>query len=166
MKQKRQTPFAIPRADWPDPKTVTDIIALIVATKSGDSTAKTTSDFEDTNRLLQTLVSIATNVWRAKSKMLDPLTGEVREDMKRLDRHIEAICRNLVDIGIVIRDHTGEVYDEGQPMKVIASKPTHGLQRKRVSETLLPSIFWKDRLVQNGEVEIATPATADSSPPP
>jgi hypothetical protein len=51
-----------------------------------------------------------------------------------------------------------DTYDEGQPMKVIASKPTPGLTAKRVGETLLPSVFWNERLVQNGEVEIATPA--------
>jgi hypothetical protein len=110
---------------------------------------------------LKTLVSIATNTWRAKNKMMDSATGEVREDMKRVDRHIEAICRSLAEVGIVIRDHTGDVYDEGQPMKVVASKPTPGLDRKRVSETLLPSIFWNNRLVQNGEIEISTPATTD-----
>ena len=59
----------------------------------------------------------------------------------------------------MIRDHTGDVYDEGQPMKVIACKPTPGLDKKRVSETLLPSIFWHNRLIQNGEVEIATRLT-------
>ena len=110
---------------------------------------------------LKTLVSIATNTWRAKNKMKDSATGEVREDMKRVDRHIEAIHRSLAEVGIVIRDHTGDVYDEGQPMKVVASKPTPGLDRKRVSETLLPSVFWNNRLVQNGEIEISTPATTN-----
>jgi hypothetical protein len=106
---------------------------------------------------LKTLVSIAINTWRAKSKMVDPATGEFREDLKRIGRHIEAIYRNLAEAGIVIRDHTGDAYDEGQPMKVIASKPTLGQEKKRVSETLLPSIFWNNRLVQNGEIEIAIP---------
>ena len=52
---------------------------------------------------LKTLVSIATNTWRAKNKMMDSATGEVREDMKRVDRHIEAICRSLAEVGIVTR---------------------------------------------------------------
>ena len=69
-----------------------------------------------------------------------------------------AICRSLAEVGIVIRDHTGDVYDEGQPMKVVASKPTSGLDKERVKETLLPSIFWNDRLVQNGEIVTETPS--------
>lgn len=109
------------------------------------------------------LASIATNYWRAKTKMADPVTGEIRDEMKRVGRHVEAIYRNLAELGIVIRDHTGEAYDEGQPMKVVASKPTAGLDKKRVSETLLPSIFWNDHLIQNGEIEIAVPITPEAS---
>src|SRR5213596_2745498 len=60
---------------------------------------------------LRVLVSIATNAWRAKTKMVDPVTGEIREEMSRVARHIEAIYRNLADFGVVIRDHTGEAYD-------------------------------------------------------
>jgi hypothetical protein len=89
--------------------------------------------------------------------MVDATTGEIREEMKRVSRDIEAIYPNLADLGLTIWDHTGEAYDEGQPMKVVASKPTQGLDRKRISETLLPSIFWNDHLIQNGEIEIAVP---------
>lgn len=116
----------------------------------------------DDGLLEKSIAAIATNTWRAKAKMADPTTGEIREEMKRVGRHIEAIYRNLAELGIVIQDHTGEAYDEGQPMKVIASKPTPGLDKKRVSETLLPSIFWNDRLIQNGEIEIAVPITSDT----
>jgi len=112
------------------------------------------------------LVAIATNAWRARAKMTDPVTGEVRDEMQRVGRHIEAIFRNLAELGIAVRDHTGESYDEGQPMKVIASKPTPGLDKKRISETLLPSIFWYDRLIQNGEIEIAVPLRDDDSVEP
>ena len=122
-----------------------------------------TDPTEASQDYLRTLVSIATNTWRAKTKMVDPATGEIREELKRVGRHIEAIYRNLAEAGIVIRDHTGEAYDEGQPMKVIASKPTSGQGKKRVSETLLPSIFWRDRLVQNGEIEIAIPVISNTS---
>jgi hypothetical protein len=116
--------------------------------------------------VVKSMAAIATNAWRAKTKMVDTLTGEIREEMKRVGRHIEAIYRNLADLGVVIRDHTGEPYDEGQPMKVVASKPTAGLDKKRVSETLIPSIFWNDRLIQNGEIEIAVPMTEEISSDP
>jgi hypothetical protein len=125
-----------------------------------------TSGKEISDEALRVLVSIATNAWRAKTKMVDPVTGEIREEMSRVARHIEAIHRNLADFGVVIRDHTGEAYDEGQPMNVIASKPTAGLDKKHVSETLVPSIFWNDHLIQNGEVEIAVPMPAENASEP
>jgi hypothetical protein len=150
-------PTALPNAEWPGEKQIWETVALLMTAtpaRKEQATAEATVHAD----YLKALVSIATNAWRAKIKMVDATTGEVREEMKRVDRHIEAIYRGLAEVGIVIRDHTGDAYDEGQPMKVIASKPTPGLDRKRVSETLLPSIFWNNRLVQNGEIEIATPS--------
>ena len=130
---------------------------------------------------LKALISIANNFWRARKRMSDNVTGDIRDDMKRVHERIEAIRRSLVEMGIVIlyeketleegrpnmgikiRDHTRDVYDEGQPMQVVASKPMLGLDKKRVSETLLPSIFWNDRLIQNGQIEIATPIATHTS---
>lgn len=134
-----------------------------VAISASPSSKKIAENSEIFPTHLSVLVSIATNAWRAKTKMADAVTGEIREEMKRIGRHVEAIYRNLGELSIVIRDHTGEAYDEGQPMKVVATKPTAGLDKKRVSETLLPSIFWNDRLIQNGEIEIAVPITEGSS---
>jgi hypothetical protein len=171
MKAKRKTiivrkpnlanPNVLPNAEWPGEKQMLESVALVMTAKpmrkeQAPAKAEIPTDY------LKVLVSIATNAWRAKTKMVDSTTGEVREEMKRVDRHIEAIYRCLADVGIVIRDHTRDAYDEGQPMKVVASKPTPGLEKKHVSETLLPSIFWNNRLVQNGEIEIAIPSTLDT----
>jgi len=160
---KLHPPFEIPSAEWPQEKELTDILSSLLASKTPPSKEPAAPVAEVPAGYLKALVSIATNAWRAKRKMLDTATGEVREDMKRVDRHIEAIYRNLAEVGILIRDHTGDAYDEGQPMKVIASRPREGLDKKRVSETLLPSVFWNNRLLQNGEIELATPPIPDQT---
>jgi len=179
-------PTVLPNAEWPGEKQVLETVALVMTTKPMRK-EQAPAEAGVTPEQLKAIVSIANNFWRAKKRMLDAASGEVREDMKRIHRDVEAIRRSLVGLGIVIRyhrdddldegepkvrivvqDHTGDVYDEGQPMKVVASKPTAGLDKKRVSETLLPSVFWNNRLVQNGEIEIATPSDpitpADSQP--
>jgi hypothetical protein len=161
QKLKRKDQFEISSVDISPEKAVAGLAEAVYGFGVATSRRETTDVAPIPQEYLKTLVAIATNTWRAKNKMVDSATGEIREDMKRVDRHIEAICRSLADAGIVIKDHTGDVYDEGQPMKVVASKPTPGLDRKRVSETLLPSIFWNNHLVQNGEIEISTPATTD-----
>lgn len=158
-KPKPANPFQFPRAEWPDDKQVLQTVAVVMTGRPSRPVGQSAADAAAPRDYLKALVSIATNAWRAKTKMVDATTGEVREDMKRVARHIEAIYRNLAEVGVVIRDHTGDAYDEGQPMKVVASKPTPGSDKKRVSETLLPSIFFNNCLVQNGEIEIATPAT-------
>jgi len=154
-------PTVLPNAEWPGDKTW-ETVALVMAAKPARKEQPTPFG-EVPADYLKALVSIATNAWRAKIKMVDATTGEVREDMKRVDRHIQAICRSLAEVGIVIRDHTGEAYDEGQPMKVVASKPKPGLDKERVCETLLPSIFWNNRLVQNGEIVTETPSTPNAT---
>jgi len=40
---------------------------------------------------------------------------------------------------------------------VIATQPTAGLARERVTETLKPTIYWNGTIIQTGEVVIATP---------
>lgn len=161
-KRDLANPTVLPTSGWPSDKEIRDSVALVMTAKPV-RTERPTAVAEAPTDYLKALVSIATNAWRVKIKMVDATTGEVREEMKRVDRHIEAIYRSLAEVGIVIRDHTGDAYDEGQPMNVIASKPTPGLDRKRVSETLLPSIFWNNRLVQNGHIEIATPVFSNPS---
>jgi len=160
---------------WSHEEDVTDLVSRILVSKTTPHNDQAPPDTD----YLRAVVSIANNFWRAKKRMLDVSSGEVREDMKRIHRDVEAIRRSMVGVGvairyhrdddfpegeprirITIRDHTGDAYDEGQPMKVVASKPTPGLDKKRVSETLLPSIFWNDRLVQNGEIEIEIPSAS------
>jgi hypothetical protein len=160
---KRGDPFAIPPADWPNENEVAETISGMASIQRPDRDTPTSPGGEFSLAHKKALVSIANNLWRAKKRVLDPETGEVREEMKRVDRHLDAIRRDLEGIGLTVRDHTNDVYDEGQPMMVIATKPTAGLDKKRVSETLLPSIFWNGRLVQNGEIEIATPIAPNNS---
>ena len=140
-KLKRNDPFPIRSVDISPEREITDLVRSVIGFGTPAHRKQETAEAEVPAVYLKALVSIATNAWRAKTRMVDAATGEVREEMKRVDRHIEAIYRNLAEVGVVIRDHTGDVYDEGQPMKVVASKPTLRSDKKRVSETLLPSIF-------------------------
>ncbi|MFZ0828922.1 MAG: hypothetical protein WAO02_16010 [Verrucomicrobiia bacterium] len=163
QKMRQKDPFEIRSVGISPEDEITALFRSVISASVAPNKTQVATAAVVPSDYLKTLISIATNTWRAKTKMVDPSTGEIREDLKRVGRHIEAIYRNLAEVGIVIRDHTGDAYDEGQPMKVVASKPTPGQDKKRVSETLLPSIFWNNRLVQNGEIEITTPLTSQTS---
>lgn len=179
-KLTRSNPFTLPSVEWSHEKDLTEIVSSIVANKTAPRKEQATAAAEVSADHLGALVSIANNFWRARKRMSDAGDGEVREDMKRIHDRIEAIRRSLGEVGIVIRyhqevrdesqpktgivirDHTGDAYDEGQPMKVVASKPKPGLDKERVCETLLPSIFWNNRLVQNGEIVTETPSAPNN----
>jgi hypothetical protein len=172
-KIKPDRPFLIPSIEWSYEQEIAEIVSNIVTSRTVTRQERLPEQAGAAADKLKAWVSIANNLWRARKRMTDAATGEIREDLKRIHDRVEAIRRSLAEVGmvihyypdgseggLVIRDHTGEVYDEGQPMKVIASKPTPGLDKKRVSETLLPSIYWNNQLIQNGEIEIAVPSAS------
>jgi hypothetical protein len=108
--------------------------------------------------VVKAMASIATNAWKAKSKMVDAKSGEALEEMKRVYRHIEAILESFQEMGLEIKDHTDDAFDYGLPLKVVTTQPTPGITKERVIETIKPTIYWQNRIIQMGEVVIATPA--------
>ena len=107
---------------------------------------------------------VATNAWKAKMKMVDASSGEVRDEMKRVYRHIEGIFQAFQDMGLEVRDHTDAPFDYGMPLKVVTTQPTPGITKERVVETIKPTIYWQNQIIQHGEVVIATPASPTAEP--
>jgi hypothetical protein len=151
--------FKIPTPQWPDEKRLIDAfktqINSILSSK-GDGTSVVR--YAVPENIVMNIADVATNAWRVKIKMTDKASGDVREDMKRIYRHIEAMFESFQEMGLEIKDHTGELFDYGLPLKVITSQATKGITQERVIETLKPSIYWQQQMIQMGEVVIATPA--------
>ena len=109
---------------------------------------------------LKTAATIITNAWRAKVKMLDADTNEPTEPMRRVYRHVEAIFDSLKQMGIEHNDPAGRPYDSGMALKVVTFEPTPGLSKEEIKETIKPSVTWRGRLIQMGEVIVGTPQNA------
>jgi hypothetical protein len=109
---------------------------------------------------LKILASIATNAWRAQNKMVDSDTGEAKEEMKRVYRHIEGIIESLTQSGIQIIDPVGRAYDSGMALNVVSFEPTSGFTSEEIKETIKPSVALHGRLIQMGEVIVGTPEKA------
>jgi hypothetical protein len=108
------------------------------------------------------LAAIATNAWRAKIKMVSD-TGETKEEMRRVYRHIEAIFESLKSLGVEVSDFKGMVYDHGVDVKVVAFEETAALKHESIIETLKPAVKMNGRQIQMAEVIVGTPQeTADS----
>jgi len=105
------------------------------------------------------MATVATNAWRLKSKMTDGDKGEVKDEWKRLYRHVEAILESFAEVGLEIKDRTGEAFDYGLPEKVVTTQPRATITKELVIETLKPTIYFNHQILQRGEVVIATPET-------
>ncbi len=117
--------------------------------------------FSIPTNVVKGMADIATEVWKAKAKMLDGASGDVRSEMKRVYRHIESVLATLQEMGLEVKDHTGDAFDYGLPLKVITTQPTQGITRESVFETIKPTIYWQQQIIQMGEVVIATPASTE-----
>lgn len=118
-------------------------------------------------KLAQHLALLATAAWKMQKRLVDSETQEAKEsisesDARKLFRDLQSVFSALSDMGITIRDRSGEAFDYGMPEKVVDAKTQPGLARECVAETLRPTItwttdFWKDTMIQKGEVIIHTP---------
>jgi hypothetical protein len=95
--------------------------------------------------------------WKLRQKMFDHKTGEPKEEMRHLVRNVETIWDRLSEIGLEIQDHTGQPFDSGQSLEVLAFQPTPGVQRETVAETVRPTIYFMGRRILMGQVIVATP---------
>ncbi len=118
-------------------------------------------------QMAQKLAVIATATWKMQNRLIDAETDSPREtfeaaDGRKLARDVQTLLTALSEMGITIRDRTGQSFDYGMPEKVVDAKPQPGITKERVVETLRPTITWatqawKDTMIQKGEVIIQTP---------
>lgn len=106
-----------------------------------------------------TVLRLATGLWRIRERMIDPKTREPLPEMRKALRHVDRTLEDLRDAGIEVRDHTGEsMPDIGvTALRVIAFESRPGLATQCVVETVKPSVFAQGRLVQMGEVIVGKP---------
>lgn len=102
----------------------------------------------------------ATGLWRLRQKMTDAGTGGPTAESRKLYRHLESVWDRLSEEGVTVIQHTGEEYDPGLSLKVIAFEPSPGLPSERVIETIKPTVFFGEQMIQMGEVIVGTPGAA------
>lgn len=135
--------------------------------KKGGSTAAADKTNDILLKLAQHLAALATTAWRMQRRIVDSETQEPKAslgegDTRKLFRDLQTFLGTLADMGITIRDRAGEPFDYGMPEKVVDAKSQPGITKERVAETLRPTVtwtteFWKNTMIQKGEVIINTP---------
>jgi hypothetical protein len=113
--------------------------------------------------IARALVTIANHAWKAASRSSNPDSFDSASDLRRVQRSLTGIMEALNEIGLEVRNHTGDTFDYGLPLKVITAQPTQGIEKEVIIETLRPTLFWNNNIVQMGEVIIASPVKAGES---
>lgn len=119
---------------------------------SAAPTARASASAVDETAHALLLADIATNLWRLRQKMLQPGTDLPLEEMRRAYRPFEAAWNSLLGAGIEVLDHTGNPFHSGLLLHVLAFEPTPGIVQETVIETVRPTVYYKQQLVQSGEV--------------
>lgn len=148
--------FRIAPSVW-RPELLSEFEKLIEALRTPPPPPEPAEDREK----LKFLADVGTGLWRLRQKMLQPGTDRPMEEMRRAYRHFESVWDALTQAGVQIRDHTGELVPEGgiYALKTIAYQPTPGISREKVIETVRPTIYFLDEMIQMGEVIVGTPVT-------
>jgi hypothetical protein len=89
--------------------------------------------------------------------MFDQATGEPKGELRHLARHVEVIWERLSELGLQVQDHTGNAFDSGQSLEVLAFQPTRGISRETVIETVRPTVYFAGKRILMGQVIVGTP---------
>lgn len=133
--------------------------ALTDSLKHLSISSQTISEKEE--ELLDMAVDVGTLVWRVQRRL--SVMGQLPKELNRISRDIESTWDALSKRGIEIKDHTGQDYVTGMALRVITSQPVTNLIKKQVIETLKPTIYYKEKIVQMGEVIIGVPEKNQAS---
>lgn len=113
---------------------------------------------------LRFLADVATSLWRLGRRLLDPAIASTGA-LAMARRHFQAAWDALDSGGVSVQDHTGETFDPGLALRVVAFE-TAAVDGERVIETIRPSVSWRGQLMQMGEVIVGTPEETSAVPAP
>ena len=103
------------------------------------------------------LTDLGCAAWKLRQKIFDPDTKEPKAEVRHLARHVMVIWDRLAEVGLEIQDHTGNPFDSGQSLEVLAFQPTKEVLQETVIETVRPTIYIAGRQILKGQVIVGTP---------
>lgn len=143
--------FRIAPPNWPDFVKSVEIITHLMESQP----SKTDQGPQGKGELLDMVTDIGTLVWRLERRLSS--AGELPMNLRRVGKDLEATKNTLRQRGFEIQDHTGQDYDGGMLVKVVTSQQVAGLPRPRIIETLKPTIYHQNRIIQMGDVIVGIP---------
>ncbi|WP_225730562.1 MULTISPECIES: hypothetical protein [unclassified Nocardia] len=104
------------------------------------------------------LVDLATGVWRLRDKLgADQHADDPGKLLKSITRQVNSLSDALADAGVVVQTHTGDRFDAGQSVEVVAFAPSEAVTYETVTETITPTVYIDGHLSQRGQIIVAVP---------
>jgi hypothetical protein len=104
------------------------------------------------------LAEAATNLWRAQRKLS---SSEANTQSRQAGRYLRTCREALTDAGLVVQDHEGDAFHAGRSLEVLVFEEDPKLTVETVLETVRPSIYYRDRRIQMGQVIVGRPSITD-----
>jgi molecular chaperone GrpE (heat shock protein) len=114
------------------------------------------------------LVELATGVWRLRGKLAANEPDETENSaklMRSLKRQLTSMADALHDAGVHVQDHTGEPFDAGQSVDVVAYSVSSEVGRETVVETVTPTVYINGHITQRGQIVVAGPDAGQAPTP-
>ncbi|PZS33939.1 MAG: hypothetical protein DLM59_05610 [Pseudonocardiales bacterium] len=103
-----------------------------------------------------TLAGTATYLWRAQQK-LDSADEPASKQARQAGRYLRTARQALAGLGVVIQDHDNLAFHSGLALEVLVFQEDPALPSEVVLETVRPSVYFRDRLIQMGQVIVGGP---------
>lgn len=105
---------------------------------------------------LSLFTDIIIGLWRTRKSLVKPGLKEPAEENRMTFRHLQSVWDILIDNGFSIIDHMGEPV-QGRSLNVLSFEPMKDIKEEKVIETIKPTIYYKDKLIQVADVIVGTP---------
>ncbi|WP_407560311.1 hypothetical protein [Streptomyces sp. 184] len=144
---------------------VADVLAEVEAAEAaaraaagaGEAGAEAADDPAGTGAGANALVGAATGIWRALRK-LDRDAGSLSAaDLRQVRIQVRASRSALADDGLEIQEHDGEPFDSGLSLEALVFQDDPDLTREVVLETVRPTVYFRGRRIQMGQVIVGRP---------
>lgn len=112
---------------------------------------------EQLNTALKTIAAVATAVWRAKNKLDAEADAELPDELRNVPRHVQSAWDALEAGTVQVDDPTGRRYVPGMAVSTLTIQPLEGITFEVIHETIKPSVYFNDMLIQRADVIIARP---------
>ena len=112
------------------------------------------------------IAEIAIGLWRIEQSMRQENNGQTQLDELRSFKHLQRMQARLTSMGVAVQDRTGQAYDPGMSVRVVATEERADTDRATIVESITPSVVLNDKLIHAAEIVIAVPAKSTTKDVP